>query len=344
VVLGYHQFGEMGEKGDATYRVTPAAFRSQLQWIKDHGWTPVSLGQVSDFYAKGSPLPAKSVLLTFDDGFRTIHSRAFPLMREFGYPGVLFLYTDFIKWQGGSLRYAEVEEMAKGGFAVGSHSVSHANLSAAGDSLGPQEFAAKVRHELEGSRDFLRERFGVTPRAYAYPFGVFHPEVTEGLVRAGYTLGFTVNPGPNDATVDPLLLRRELLTRGTGPGRFASFFATGVLHLEAVDPPDGGRVPTRTPVLTARILDAVDPASVEVRLGSKTLEGRTFDPATGVVRMALKTPLARGGHLWTVTAKGRDGTPRTYSCFFRIPKVPAEDKTRPLPSPSPEGYAPDPGP
>ena len=74
-----------------------------MQFLKDNGIKPVSMDQLKAYWLEGKPLPDKAVLLTFDDGFRSIYEKAYPVVKEFGYPGVLFLYTDFIRGQKGRL-------------------------------------------------------------------------------------------------------------------------------------------------------------------------------------------------------------------------------------------------
>ena len=329
VILGYHQFGPKSEKGNATYRVDPAEFRRQLGWIRDHGWTPVRFDQVLDFYGKGTPLTAQSVLITFDDGFRTIYTRAFPIMKEFGDPGVLFLYTDFIRGKAGAaLKLEDVDAMAAGGFAVESHSQSHPNMSLWKDEMAPEAYLVQVKGEVAGSRDFLRDRFKATVEGFAYPYGVFNDDVLGQVKAAGYKLGFTVNPGTNDRTTEPLLLHRELVTIGTKPGRFASFFEPKVLHLEGLIPRDGSVLDDLKPVVEAKILDDLDPKTLTLRFGDEVMKGLEYDPAAKTFRYAVKVPLARGGHMLTLTAKDRQGRPRSVSAYFRIKKIhPAGAKT-----------------
>src|SRR5260221_1331983 len=117
-VLCYHRFvarPETVKKPLSQYRLPVADFRWQLQYLKDQVITLVSMDQLKAYWFEGNPLPAKAVLLTFDDGFRSIYEKAYPVVKEFGYPGVLFLYTDFVRSQSDSMRYSEIEEMGKNG-------------------------------------------------------------------------------------------------------------------------------------------------------------------------------------------------------------------------------------
>lgn len=322
VVLGYHQFGEKTDKGIATYRVNPREFRWQLQWIKDQGWTPVTLDQVIAFYGKGQSLPDKSVLITFDDGFRSVFEVGYPILREFGYPGVFFVYTDFVRGKGAlALRLEDLDAMASGKVELESHSQTHPNMALWKDFDPPAKYAEEVKREVGGSRAFLMERFKTPVEAFAYPYGVFNDEIMEAVKAAGYKLAFTVNPGTNDATIDPLEIRRELVTIGTKHERFASFFGPKVLHLEGLTPRDGAVLDDLKPVVEAKILDDLDPKTLTLRFGDEVMKGLKFDPITKAFRYPVRVPLVRGGHMLTLTAKDRQGRPRSISAYFRIKKI-----------------------
>jgi peptidoglycan/xylan/chitin deacetylase (PgdA/CDA1 family) len=323
VVLGYHQFGSDALKGVNTYRLSPAELRWEFQWLKEHGWTPVTLDQVLAHWEKGEALPDKSVLLTYDDGYRSVFTEAFPVIRQFGYPGVLFLYTDFVKWESKlSLRHSDIELMEKSGLTAQSHSQSHPNMGLLKDQLTPEALTVRLKDEMEVSRDYLRDKLKSDPKALAYPYGVYNYEAVEAAHKAGYRMAFTVNPGPNDASTDPFHLHRYLVVHGTSHAKFAGFFDSKVLHVGKVEPADGEWVKTRKPVFGAKILDDVDPASVRMYLGEKPLKGPQYDPATGKLVRALRILLPHGGHLVTITAVDRKGVQRSFSWYFRIQKSP----------------------
>ena len=326
VVLGYHQFGSDALRGNNTYRLSPAELRWEFQWIKEHGWTPVTLDQVLAHWDKGAALPDKSVLLTYDDGYRSVFTEAFPVICQFGYPGVLFLYTDFVKWESKlSLRHNDIELMEKSGLTAQSHSQSHPNMGWLKDQLAPNELTVRLKDEMEVSRDYLRDKLKSDPKGFAYPYGVYNYEAVEAARKAGYRMAFTVNPGPNDASTDPFHLHRYLVVHGTSHAKFAGFFDSKVLHVGKVEPADGEWIKTRKPVFNAKILDDVDPASVRMFLGEKPLQGPQYDPATGQLHRALRILLPKGGHLVTITAVDHKGVQRSFSWYFRIQKPPKKN-------------------
>lgn len=338
VVLGYHQFAPEADLNpapaptrgakkkrthrDITYFLSPEELAWEFQWIKDHGWTVVTLDQVLAHYEKGTPIPAKSVLLTYDDGYRSVFTQAFPVIKRFKVPGVLFIYSDFIQWPSReAFRHGDLLEMAKAGQSLQSHSKSHPNMGLMKDRLAPAALAAALKDEMETSRDYLRDQLGSHVTALAYPFGVYNFEAVEAARAAGYRLAFTVNPGANDSTTDPMRLHRYLVVHGTSHEKFASFFDRKPLHVAKVEPADGEVVDTRSPVFSAKILDEVDPSSVRMFLGDRPLNRVQFKPATGRVTRPLHIQLPRGGHMATIVATDKSGTVRSYTWYFRIRKT-----------------------
>ena len=119
-VLGYHDFAH---KQKATEMLLPTAeFRKQLQKIKDMGLKVISLEEFLDWKNGTGTLPAHSVLITIDDGWRTVYTHAFPILKEFGYPFTIYLYKDFIDTGSRSLTpkmLRERPELGRDGYEVG---------------------------------------------------------------------------------------------------------------------------------------------------------------------------------------------------------------------------------
>ena len=233
-----------------------------------------------------------------------------------------------MKWQGGALDYSDIDTMAQSGLSIQSHSRTHPRFNLLQSELSPADYAARLKDEMEGSRDFLRDKLKRVPTAFAYPYGVYNAEAVKAVRAAGYRMAFTVNPGPNDRTTDPFFLHRELVMRDTTHRQFESFFAARVLHLSHLVPADGDVIMTRKPVFSTRILDDVDPKSVKMYLGDRPLTDVQYNPKTGRLRRALKIFLHRGGHLVTVTAVDRRGILRSFSWYFRIYKPPKNAKSK----------------
>ncbi len=327
-VLCYHRFIFHPVKTTSAYLMPVDNFRWQMQYLKDNGFTPISAQQLLDFWDKGAALPPKPVLLTFDDGFKSVYEKAFPVLKEFHYPGILFLISSFVQTGDAypntekaqarrmALNDTEIKEMQKAGLMVESHTVSHLNMGLEAEKRTPADFKALAQRELGYPVGFLAGKFGQKPEILAYPYGVYNDEVLKETA-ALYRLAFTVNAGPNDRTVDPYKLRRFLILGDTGKKEFTSMLEDKVLHIADAGPGDGQVIWSRKPLISIKILDEVDPKSVVLNLEAKRLK-TTYDPRLRLVTYRVEQPIRMGGHQLTLRAKDLAGNTRVFSWYFRV--------------------------
>jgi len=319
-VLCYHRFVSHPEwiNGPLSmYRLPIADFQWQMQYLKENGITPITLEQLKAYWFEGKPLPDKAVLLTFDDGFKSIYDKAYPVLKEFGYPGVLFLYTDFIRGQNDALRYSEIEEMQKNGMVVESHTKSHLNLGLEEEKIKPDGFNRLLDLELSDPVSFIQDKFGHLATTLAYPYGVYDDTILQKTQALKYQLAFTVNKGPNDRTVPPLKLRRYLILYPLKQDDFKDIFRTQVLHLSKMDPDDGEVIDRKRPYLYVKIADDVDPKSLQLHLGDHPMVFH-YNAKTHELTHKIGALLHSGGHMVILSAKDRKGQKRIYTWYFRV--------------------------
>jgi peptidoglycan/xylan/chitin deacetylase (PgdA/CDA1 family) len=212
-ILCYHRID--GSRGKVS--VTPEQFEAQLDWLRANDYHVVRLADLEAFMAGRQPLPQRSVVLTFDDGYESVFSRAFPLLKRHGMPATVFVYTDFIGARD-ALSWADLEEMLRSGLVdVQAHSKSHVNLvELAREQSGPP-YRERLESELKLPRALIERRLGAAGadvRDFAYPYGEANPAVLDAMRREGYVLGLTVTPGPNPFYASPLMLRRVMVFGG----------------------------------------------------------------------------------------------------------------------------------
>lgn len=171
----------------------------------------VPLGEIYRILRSGEPMPRRTVAITFDDSYRD-NLPAARILKEYNLPATFFLPTSFVEsdrvfdWDRGlpplpNLTWAEVREMVRLGFEIGSHTVNHANLGA----ITPD----KAQHEIVESKRVLEEQLGQPVRWFAYPFGGQHhlrPEYLTLIRQAGYegtvsAFGGFVRPGMVDCVL-----------------------------------------------------------------------------------------------------------------------------------------------
>ena len=231
--LIYHRFGE--GRGDP-YQVTPAAFEAQMRWLAEQGRL-VSLDDIAAFVAGRRALAHDAVLVTIDDGCRSLYTHALPILRAYGVPAVAFvsaglIATDAVGADHGEryLTWDELGQLREAGVEVGSHAWSHRSLGRA--------TRAEALDEAARSRRVLEERLRAEVRSFAYPFGTradFSPETDRLLEQAGYTIAFNSMHGAISPGLAPVSLPRVKIEGGEGL-RFFQLAAGGAMDAwRAVD-------------------------------------------------------------------------------------------------------------
>ncbi|MEO1857003.1 MAG: polysaccharide deacetylase family protein [Rubritalea sp.] len=291
-VLGYHDFTSTGE---ATAMKLPTdAFRKQLQALKDLKLKILTLEEFLAWKTGNLKLPERSVLITIDDGWKTVYDHAYPILKEFEFPFTLFIYKNYVDGGGKALTTAMVEEMKANGASVGSHSVSHPYPSTIRKKiqLGPEKYADFINIELGDSKQFLEEKFGEAITTYAYPGGFHTPEMFDVAKKEGYECLFTVHPGKVSKKSPNMTLPRYIIL-GTHDSVFenATRFpatATSTASLGAfiqniphpVTPAAGSTIGNRLPIISADLsgIEQLDPTSLVMRVAGFGKVPATFDP------------------------------------------------------------------
>lgn len=190
-VLMYHHVGDWGPAGDwAPWVVKPVDFEAQLDWLQRHGYHAITMSQFQAHRERGEPLPARPVMITFDDGWAEHLWIARQFLEPRGMPAVFFVYTGAIGAPG-SLRWEDVKGLEAMGHEVLSHTVSHPSLPGLTDE--------RLRAEMRDSRAVLERELGHPVECIAYPFGDFDGRVVRAASDAGYRLAFAA-AGPNATT------------------------------------------------------------------------------------------------------------------------------------------------
>lgn len=207
-ILCYHRLGGAVSK----MSVAAAQFEAQIAWLVDNGYRVVRLADLGEFLAGRKPLPQRSVVLSFDDGYASFYRHAYPVLKKYGLPATVFVYTDFI---GGreALSWAQMQEMHASGLVdLQSHSKSHRNLTEMRPGESEERYRASLDTELRLPRELLQRRLaGLAVHQLAYPYGDADGTVIEAAARNGYELGATVVPGGNAFFAAPMMLRRTMI-------------------------------------------------------------------------------------------------------------------------------------
>ena len=198
-ILEYHVLGPAPE--GAPYPelyVTRPDFHRQMDWLDEHGYEAVTLETVEQAWYHGGRLPAKPVVISFDDGYRPQFTYALPELRRHGWPGVLNL-----KAEGSDLYTSNVEAMVDAGWELAAHTIHHLDLT----TLDSEQ----LKEEVAGSREMLRREYHVPVANFCYPAGQFDSTVIAAVEAAGYTGATTEIPGDAERSAPYELKRFEIL-------------------------------------------------------------------------------------------------------------------------------------
>jgi peptidoglycan/xylan/chitin deacetylase (PgdA/CDA1 family) len=223
-ILMYHRVApELPATGPSITRrltVTRADFAAQMEWLKRHGWHAVTQRQVFDALERGARLPPKPIAITFDDGYRDVLWNASPVLSRLRMPATEYVITGRVSGSDVSfLTWPELRRLERAGIAIGSHTVTHRELT----SLSSSDALA----ELSDSRRVLERRLGHPVQWLAYPAGAEDAGVVALARRAGYVLAVTTSPGTVQSAADPLELHRYEVLDTTGVAGLASMLGGG---------------------------------------------------------------------------------------------------------------------
>ena len=208
-VLCYHRFS--AGRSTSAMEVGAANLDAQLRWLRDNGYTVVPLAQVAEHAAGRRALPPRAVAITIDDGYRSALTVALPVLKRYGDPATLFVYTDFVGSRDG-LSWADLSALGHEPLiSVQSHSKSHRDMvkRLAGETLAA--LAARRREELAEPQAVFAKHASFRPDVFAYPFGAADWGTVAEAKREGFKAAFTVARGGNPPWGSPFLLRRDMI-------------------------------------------------------------------------------------------------------------------------------------
>ena len=197
-VLCYHSVG-YDESGTSPLIVSPEKFREHMKGLKENGYTTLTMADLLKYLINNKPIPVKSVVITFDDGYKDNYINAFPILKEFGMTATIFVVSDLINGET-SMTDDEIKEMSDYGIDIESHTVSHNRLS-------EMSYSDQL-YELSKSKSEIEKIVGKPIIAAAYPEGKFNDDTKTAIRESGYEMGFTIEHGYADRNDDLFMLNR----------------------------------------------------------------------------------------------------------------------------------------
>lgn len=322
-------------------RIHTSKFRKQMEAIRQLGIKVISM---EDFIAwkKGEKdIPKSAIVLTFDDGWKSVYTDAYPVLKELGFPFTIYLYKSYVDGGGKALTTQMIEEMARNGASIGSHSVSHAYpiTFKSYRKKGPDAYDAYLRKEMGESKRFLEDKFKVKVTTYAYPGGFHTEEMYKLSEEFGYTQLFTVIPGKvKRSQPDQTLPRYIILGNYDRIFEMATSFRDGSAPAAAVgvpgpdgviaaapttpypvSPQAGAIINSRLPEISADLstVENLDVATLSMKVGGFGEVPASYSPDTKKytwqVNRRLREPSCKVSITWKDTSGKPPVTPLTWS-------------------------------
>jgi peptidoglycan/xylan/chitin deacetylase (PgdA/CDA1 family) len=176
-ILLYHHVS-LGQATNA-YAVSSEQFRDQIEFLKKYQYQTITASLLVKTIVEGAEIPQKPIVITFDDGNENVFLNAYPIMKEYGYIGVIYLIVNRLNTDG-YLTTEQIKELISAGWEVGDHSMTHIDLV---------KNTNLLRDEIGNSKHKLEDVFGIKVLTFAYPFGNATRVIKDWVKRIGYSSG-----------------------------------------------------------------------------------------------------------------------------------------------------------
>lgn len=280
-VLGYHEFSP--SLPNTAMRIQSNKFRKQMEALRDLGKPIITMEEFIKWKKGEGTLPPQSFLITIDDGWKSVYTDAYPVLKELNFPFTIFLYKKYVDGGGRALTTPMIKEMLASGLCtIGSHSSTHPFPSSFKKAAkkGKEVHLKFLNEEIGEPKLFLEKKFGKPVPTYAYPGGYVTEAMFPVAKNYGYEYLFTVNPGMTRFDSDNFTLPRYIIL-GNRDGVFqlattfretsSSLGSDGITIQNTrhpVTPKPGENIASRLPLIAADLSQEseVDPDSIVMRV------------------------------------------------------------------------------
>lgn len=220
-ILAYHNFDPTAT-GSMT--ISTKTFETQLKWLADNGYTVIPLQDlVSYLHGKKSSLPEKSVVITADDGRKSVYDYMLPLVKKYNVPVTLFVYPMIISKVNYAMTWEELKELqATGLFDIQGHTYWHPNFKQEKKRLSEKEYEKLVKVQLVNSKQVINEKLATNITLLAWPFGIYNEHLEQAASNAGYEMAFSIDALAADKSHRSMSQPRYMIVEGQTMKTFAA--------------------------------------------------------------------------------------------------------------------------
>ena len=292
--------------------ISPDDFRRHLEYLRDNNFNVIPLDTMLESLQTGVEIPDKSVAITFDDGYISIYSEAFPLLRSFNFPFTLFLSTGPINQnQKNYMNWDQVREMSEAGVIIANHMVEHPYMLDRLETDTDEQWLTKLRTELLQAEKEIEQHTGQSHKYLAYPYGEFDKAIKELLAAEGF-VGLAQNSGAVGWHTDfQAVPRFPLASIYADMDTARTKFETLAFNVTQLSP-DTPVTALRSPAVTLQFESGnYNQSQINCFADSKAIPMRWLDRASGVVE--LTPDVEYQGRRWRYLCTAPVlGSPRFY--------------------------------
>lgn len=202
-ILMYHEIGD----GPNSLYVPFNNFCEQIEFLKTQGYQVITLSKAMELLKANQKIPdSKYLVITFDDGYASFYSQAWPVLQEAGMTATVFLISQAVDQQR-YLNWNDIRIMRNCGIEFGSHTRTHPSLRALGTD--------KLTQEISGSKKEIEEKLGTAVLSFCYPSGEFNREALAAVKNAGYWGAVSTRHGLAQGGSNIYTLSRIRVSKGT---------------------------------------------------------------------------------------------------------------------------------
>jgi peptidoglycan/xylan/chitin deacetylase (PgdA/CDA1 family) len=220
-ILTYHNFNPTVP---GSMSITPEKFAAQLKWLRENGYTVIPLKDlVSYLQGKNITLPRKPVVITADDGWESVYTYMFPLVRQYHIPVTLFIYPLTISHGAHAMTWNQLKELQQTGlFDIQGHTYWHPNFKQEKRHLSAEEYQKLVHVQLYNSKEILEKKLGTPITLLEWPFGIYDNYLEQEAAKAGYDMAFSIDDRQANRSEKPMAQPRYMIVAGQSMRTFAA--------------------------------------------------------------------------------------------------------------------------
>ncbi len=209
-ILCYHKFGP---NQNSPLAIPTAIFDAQMKYLTDNGYRVITPDMLLNFLEYKRQIPKKSVLITIDDGYKSVISVAFPILKKYGFTATVFVYTKYVGISKKAMSWDDLRILKANGFTIGSHTVYHSDLTQKESGETTKVFFERINMEINLSKTIIDKKLDQNTIYFAFPYGRYNTELLKKAKSAGYKMAVTVDRGSNPFFTNPLALKRDMILK-----------------------------------------------------------------------------------------------------------------------------------